>query len=125
MDWLHTYTYWIVLPFVMQVRNPIKFRGNLPITPLLLESPNRAIMLPASAYEYGTVHYSLDRKLVHLLIVTLGKSETYKETIKEKSTILPYSIHLLVHLLVPYWTVHYAPILRYSYEYPDYGTRTI
>ena len=26
-----------------------------------------------------------------VLIVTLGKSETYKETIKEKSTILPYS----------------------------------
>ena len=30
-----------------------------------------------------------------VFIVTLGKSETYKETIKEKSTILPYSIHLL------------------------------
>ena len=33
-----------------------------------------------------------------LLIVTLGKSETYKETIKEKSTILPYSIHKRIHV---------------------------
>ena len=32
-----------------------------------------------------------------VLIVTLGKSETYKETIKEKSTILPYSIHKRIH----------------------------
>ena len=32
-----------------------------------------------------------------LLIVTLGKSETYKETMKEKSTILPYSIHKRIH----------------------------
>ena len=31
-----------------------------------------------------------------VLIVTLGKSETYKETIKEKSTILPYSIHITI-----------------------------
>ena len=31
-------------------------------------------------------------------IVTLGKSETYKETIKEKSTILPYSIHKRIHV---------------------------
>ena len=30
--------------------------------------------------------------LLLVLIVTLGKSETYKETIKEKSTIIPYSI---------------------------------
>ena len=34
----------------------------------------------------------------YLLIVTLGKSETYKETIKEKSTILPYSIHKRIHV---------------------------
>ena len=33
-----------------------------------------------------------------VLIVTLGKSETYKETIKEKSTILPYSIHKRIHV---------------------------
>ena len=31
--------------------------------------------------------------------LTLGKSETYKETIKEKSTILPYSIHKRIHSL--------------------------
>ena len=35
--------------------------------------------------------------LCTVLIVTLGKSETYKETIKEKSTILPYSIHKRIH----------------------------
>ena len=35
---------------------------------------------------------------VRVLIVTLGKSETYKETIKEKSTILPYSIHKRIHV---------------------------
>ena len=29
---------------------------------------------------------------------TLRKSETYKETIKEKSTILPYSIHKRIHV---------------------------
>ena len=33
-----------------------------------------------------------------ILIVTLGKSETYKETMKEKSTILPYSIHKRIHV---------------------------
>ena len=33
-----------------------------------------------------------------VLIVTLGKSETYKETMKEKSTILPYSIHKRIHV---------------------------
>ena len=35
-----------------------------------------------------------------VLIVTLDKSETYKETIKEKSTILPYStrIHKRIHV---------------------------
>ena len=38
--------------------------------------------------------------LTRTLIVTLGKSETYKETIKEKSTILPYSIHKRILLLV-------------------------
>ena len=32
------------------------------------------------------------------LLVTLGKSETYKETMKEKSTILPYSIHKRIHV---------------------------
>ena len=37
-------------------------------------------------------------KLIIVLIVTLGKSETYKETIKEKSTILPYSIHKRIHV---------------------------
>ena len=37
---------------------------------------------------------------VLVLIVTLGKSETYKETMKEKSTILPYSIHPSVLVLV-------------------------
>ena len=35
---------------------------------------------------------------MQVLIVTLGKSETYKETIKEKSTILPYSIHKRIHV---------------------------
>ena len=38
--------------------------------------------------------------LVLVLIVTLGKSETYKGTIKGKSTILPYSIHKRIHVLV-------------------------
>ena len=33
-----------------------------------------------------------------VLFVTLGKSETYKETMKEKSTILPYSIHKRIHV---------------------------
>ena len=73
-----------------------------------------------------------------VLIVTLGKSETYKETIKGKSTILPYSIHkrilsILSHkvctVLVPgtsggqwpgttpsgYGTVQYCTCLPCSY----------
>ena len=42
--------------------------------------------------------YSSDDSLGNVLFVTLGKSETYKETIKEKSTILPYSIHKRIHV---------------------------
>ena len=37
-------------------------------------------------------------------IVTLSKSETYKETIKEKSTILPYSIHKRIHVRMVTYT---------------------
>ena len=36
--------------------------------------------------------------LPFVLVVTLRKLETYKETIKEKSTILPYSIHKRIHV---------------------------
>ena len=36
-----------------------------------------------------------------VLIVTLSKSETYKETIKEKSTILPYITFIIPYILVP------------------------
>ena len=61
---------------------------------------------------YGTsTSRSLEGLLVRVLIVTLGKSETYKETMKEKSTILPYEYSyctftsiraVLVRVLVPY-----------------------
>ena len=47
-----------------------------------------------------TVVYSLVLVRVLVLIVTLSKSATYKETIKEKSTILPYSIHKRIHVRI-------------------------
>ena len=51
-------------------------------------------MTPCDLYEYS---YQ-EARTSTVLIVTLGKSETYKETIKEKSTILPYSIHKRIHV---------------------------
>ena len=54
---------------------------------------------------YGRLHYCTKGRTIQeyeyettVLIVTLGKLETYKETIKEKSTILPYSIHKRIHV---------------------------
>ena len=41
-----------------------------------------------------TASYSYEYLLLHC------KSETYKETIKEKSTILPYSIHKRIHVRI-------------------------
>ena len=47
------------------------------------------------------------------LIVTLSKSETYKETIKEKSTTLPYRTVVAIHK-----RIHVRPKQNeYSYEY--------
>ena len=57
-------------------------------------------------------------------IVTLGKSETYKETIKEKSTILPYSIHKRIHVRPQKNSIQGIHVnvntirLCYSYEQP-------
>ena len=57
-------------------------------------------------------------------IVTLRKSETYKETIKEKSTILvlPYSIHKRIH--VPTRTRTIIVTLGKSETYKETRTRT-
>ena len=73
---------------------------------------------------YGTGTDVLSPLVLQLLIVTLGKSETYKETMKEKSTILPYSIHKRIHvrplrnliqgilqLLVPYRSADFVRFL--------------
>ena len=62
-------------------------------------------------YEY---EYVASRTASTVLIVTLGKSETYKETIKEKSTILPYSIHKRIHV-----RPLRNSIQRVQYSYPS------
>ena len=60
-----------------------------------------------------------DPTIVPVLIVTLGKSETYKETIKEKSTILPYSIHQRIHVrpIVPVLVRVYDALHEYEYAF--------
>ena len=54
-------------------------------------------------------------------IVTLSKSETYKETIKEKSTILPYSIHTQYGTR----TVRGLYSISLTVQYPWYSRGTV
>ena len=51
--------------------------------------------VPVPVRKYANIYRCV---LLRTVIVTLGKSETYKETMKEKSTILPYSIHKRIHV---------------------------
>ena len=64
--------------------------------------PGRAGRGHEGSHLYSTPwsHHVMEQRsqVSTVLIVTLGKSETYKETIKEKSTILPYSIHKRIHV---------------------------
>ena len=77
-----------------------------------------AVRCTCTCVDYGTVLYRTVALLVYkictVLIVTLGKSETYKETIKGKSTILPYSIHKRIHRI---HRIHIHKRIQYSYSY--------